>query len=114
MPPNIRLLFLALLAALSLTACAKTVSWEEEVPLNSGETLWVQRSVDYELAGDAGNPFDISYKPRLGTYVLTFTWRGKSYRFDNHGGPMVLAISPQGQPVILAQAAAGAWYATNG
>ena len=31
-------ILVAMVAALQLTACSKTVQWEEEVPLNTGET----------------------------------------------------------------------------
>ena len=33
------------LAMTALTACSKTVEWEEEVPLNTGETIVVKRTV---------------------------------------------------------------------
>jgi hypothetical protein len=36
-----------LLPLVAITACSKTVQWEEEVPLNTGETIWVKRSDTY-------------------------------------------------------------------
>lgn len=33
----------------ALTACSKTVQWEEEVPLNTGDVIWVKREVVYKL-----------------------------------------------------------------
>ncbi len=52
-------ILLAVVGALQLTACSKTVQWEEEVPLNTGETIWVKRTVVYSLQGESGNPMDI-------------------------------------------------------
>lgn len=103
---------LVVVAGLQLTACSKTVQWEEEVPLNTGEMLWVKRTVKYSVQGGAGNPFDLAYRPVRGA-TIEFAWRGKHYRFDQHGGPVLLAISPLGQPVLVAQADAGAWDAAN-
>lgn len=102
----------AIFAVLLLTACSKTVQWEEEVPLNTGETILVKRSVEYVLQGGAGNPLDMAYRPVRGATVK-FDWRGKQYRFDPHGSPVLLAISPQGYPVFVAEAEAGAWDAVN-
>ena len=34
--------------AVLLVACSKTVQWEEEVPLNTGEVIWVKRSMPWE------------------------------------------------------------------
>ena len=107
-------IFLAVLAALQLTACSKTVQWEEEVPLNTGEVIWVKRTVKYTYQGGAGNPFDMAYRPEREGYALEFDWQGKHYWFDKHGGTMLLAISPQGQPVLVAEAEAGRWDAANG
>ena len=102
---------LAALAILHLTGCSKTVQWEEEVPLNTGETIWVKRTVQYTYQGGAGNPFDMAYRPDRGS-ILEFDWRGKHYSFDQHGGPVLLAISPQGQPVLVAEAGVS-WSSMN-
>ena len=34
-------IFLVGAGMLQLSACSKTVQWEEEVPLNTGEVFWV-------------------------------------------------------------------------
>ena len=39
------------IAALELSACSKAVSWEEEVPLNNGTTIWVKRTQEYSYQG---------------------------------------------------------------
>ncbi len=109
----LRVLLLAVMAATQLAACSKTVQWEEEVPLNTGETIWVKRTVKYTYQGAAGNPLMMAYRPVRGA-VVEFDWRGKHYSFDRHGGPVLLAISPQGQPVFVAEAEAGGrWDANN-
>jgi hypothetical protein len=55
------LLLSSLLGLLQLTACSKTVQWEEEVPLNTGEVIWVKREVTYKYKGAGGNPLDMDY-----------------------------------------------------
>ncbi|MGH8858024.1 MAG: hypothetical protein ACREXG_08345, partial [Polaromonas sp.] len=93
-----------------LSACSKTVTWEEEVPLNTGEMIWVKRTAVYTKQGGAGNPLDVAY--RLAEHKMEFQWAGKEYTFQQ-GGVMVLAISPTGQPVLVGQADAGAWDAVH-
>lgn len=107
--PLLRLLVLAIV--LPLTACSKTVQWEKEVPLNTGETIWVKRTAKYTYQGGAGNPQDMAYRPVRGA-VVEFDWRGKHYSFDRHGGPVLLAISPQGLPVFVAEAGVS-WSSMN-
>jgi hypothetical protein len=101
-------ILLTLLAALQLTACSKTVQWEEEVPLNTGETIWVKRSVDYTLQGGAGNPLDIAYRPDW-VEKLQFEWGGNKYVYEGGASVILLAISPQDTPVLVAPAADSDW-----
>lgn len=101
-------ILLLMIAATQLAACSKTVQWEEEVPLNTGETIWVKRTVVYSPQGGAGNPFDIAYRPERGQ-TIEFKWHGSDYVYAGDAGIMLLAISPQSQPVLVAQAEAGAW-----
>lgn len=103
-PLKVALLVAAML--LLPAACTKTVQWEEEVPLNSGETIWVKRTVKYKVQGGAGNPFDLAYRPVSGSSVTEFDWHGKSYRFDLDVGIVLIAISPQGYPVLVGEG----WY----
>ena len=98
----------AIAAALGLTACSKTVQWEEEVPLNTGETIWVKRTVVYSAQGGAGNPLDTAYRPEK-DQAIEFTWSGKSYRYEGDARIMLLAISPRGQPVLVARAEDNGW-----
>ncbi len=98
----------AILIALQLVACSKTVTWEEEVPLNTGETIWVTRTVVYRLKGAGGNPFDIGYGQDK-TEKLEFKWGGNKYAYEGDAELMLLAISPQKQPVLVGPAADKGW-----
>lgn len=103
----LKILFV-LTVVLQITACSKTVQWEEEVPLNTGETIWVKRTVVYSLRGAGGNPFDIGYGQDK-TEILSFDWRGKKYVYEGQAALILLAISPQNQPVLVAPAADKRW-----
>lgn len=91
-----------------LSACSKTVQWEEEVPLNTGETIWVKRTVIYSPQGGAGNPLDMAYRPEK-DQAIEFRWNGKDFYYKGDARIMLLAISPKRQPVLVAQAAANSW-----
>lgn len=101
-------IFLVGAAMVQLNACSKTVRWEEEVPLNTGEVIWVKRTVEYALQGGAGNPFDTAYRPEQ-DQAIEFQWRGKNYRYQGDARIMLLAISQQNEPVLVAQAEANSW-----
>jgi hypothetical protein len=105
-------IWLLVAAALQLAACSKTVQWEEEVPLNTGETIWAKRTVKYTLQGGAGNPLDMSYRPGR-DQTIEFLWNGKSYRYEGDARIMLLAISPHKQPVLVAKASENAWAAQH-
>lgn len=95
-----------------LSACSKTVEWEEEVLLNTGETIWVKRVAQYSYGGDAGNPLDMAYRLD-GSPTLQFTYQEKKYYFHERIGVMLLAISPNGVPLLVAAANSGRWDAVN-
>lgn len=108
-----RKLTLVCFLAVSLSACSRPLHWEEEVPLNIGETIWVRRTVMYSIRGDAGNPLDLAYRPARDA-VIEFTWNGRSYRYEGDARIMLLAISPRDKrPVLVARAADNAWYAQH-
>lgn len=71
---------LAIVVALQLAACSKTVQWEEEVPLNTGETIWVKRSDSYVKGGEPGNPLKWSWGIERRKYE--FLWHGRSYTYQ--------------------------------
>ena len=101
-------ILVAVTVAVQLTGCSKTVQWDEEVPLNTGETIWVKRTVVYSLKGAGGNPFDIGYGQDK-TETLSFNWGSKKYVYEGDAALMLLAISPQKQPVLVAPAADRGW-----
>ena len=68
---------------LAIGACAimtrdRTVTWEEEVLLNTGETIWVSKEVRYTIKGQPGNPADMGYVPGF-EETLSFTYGGRKY-----------------------------------
>ncbi len=71
---------LAVLAATQLTACSKTVQWEEEVPLNTGEVIWVKRSDTYEKVSAYANPLERVWG--IKKRALKFTRHGQNYEFQ--------------------------------
>jgi hypothetical protein len=106
--PRAAMLAWAVIVATQLTACSKTVVWEEEVPLNTGEVIWVKRTVEYEYQGGAGNPFDMAYRSNFNE-LTEFTWGGKKYAYQGDARIMLLAISPRKQPVLVAPADDRGW-----
>ena len=50
-----------LLSAILLGACSKTVQWEEEVPLNTGEVIWVKRTDTFTRRSEPGNPLQMGW-----------------------------------------------------
>lgn len=98
------------LATVSLTACSKTVKWEEEVLLNNGQTVWITRTVKYALQGGGHNPLDLAYRPKA-TDTIDFSWQGKKYSYTDFSHPILLAISPRtNQPILVAPATTYGWY----
>lgn len=90
----------------------KVVAWDEEVVLNTGESITLHREETYEYGGEPGNPLKNGWTgKRWGT--AKFTWRGREYVFNEHSAPMLLAISPEGQPVFAMDAQTGAWSDIN-
>ena len=109
---NLLKIMLAGVAMAHLAACSKTVQWEEEVPLNTGEVIWVKRTVEYTMQGGAGNPFDMAYRPPP-DQSITFKWGGKNYSYHGDARIMLLAISPDKVPVLVAKAADNSWEARH-
>lgn len=103
---------LALAAALQLSACAKTVQWEEEVLLNTGETIWISKEVRYTIKGQPGNPLDLGYLPDQ-VETTSFKYGGRDYTYVGEAKIMVLAISQQKLPVLLARPTSNDWYRRN-
>ena len=95
-----------------LTACTKNVQWEEEVLLNTGETIGVTKKVSYSIQGQPGNPADMGYLPDP-VETISFKYGGQSYVYEGDASLLVLAISPQKLPVLLASAGSKGWDIRN-
>ena len=105
-------IMLAGVAIAHLTACSKTVQWEEEVPLNTGEVILVKRSGSYELQSESGNPLKFAYRPQWRTSI-EFIYMGKRYSHTDDAGLVLLAISGDGTPNLVASAAQFDWHLKN-
>ena len=92
-----------------LAACSKTVTWEEEVLLNTGETILVNKVVTFSIRGQAGNPADQRYASD-DIETTSFKYQGKSYTYHGDADLLIIAISPQKVPVLLAAASSRDWY----
>lgn len=95
-------------AVFLLSACSKTVTWEEEVPLNTGEVIWVKRSMPWTYMGGFGNPFDIAMRPTR-EQTIRFAYGGINYSFTKRVQVGWLAISPNGKPVLVAIPGSFGW-----
>lgn len=109
---NLIKLILIVFVMTALTACSKTVQWEEEVPLNTGETIWVQRSMPWVYKGGMGNPFDLSMKATF-DQTISFKYAGREYNFKSGAQVLWIAISPAGQPVMVADPGFSGWGTNN-
>ena len=91
--------------ALLIGSCAfmtrdRTVTWEEEVPLNTGETIWVTRTGTYSYRSSSGNPLDYDHRPdRLST--IEFTYKGKQYAHTGEVSFNLIAIDPDSAPNLV-------------
>jgi hypothetical protein len=89
-----KLIALVSLAVL-VAGCGKTVEWQEEVALATGERLWLTRRVSYERYGD--NPLALGLSGwRVEREEMSFVWGGKpyTYAYGKVPAPMVLFIEP--------------------
>ena len=101
------------LVVTSVAACSKTVQWEEEVPLNTGEIIWVKRSMPWVYKGGMGNPFDMAMRP-TGEQTIRFTYKGKDYSFTGRVLVNWIAVSPNRQPVLVAIPGSYGWNSQFG
>lgn len=101
------------LAGVLLGGCSRTVTWEEEVPLNTGETIWVKRSMPWVYKGGFGNPFDMSMLPTR-EQTIRFKYSGSEYSYTGRANIHWIAVSPETKrPVLVAPAADFGWYTDN-
>ncbi|MCM2312949.1 MAG: hypothetical protein NDI84_16270 [Steroidobacteraceae bacterium] len=68
------------LLALVLGACSRTVTWEEEVPLNTQSTTWVVRTDTYSRSTEPGNPFKAAWV--IATRSVDVSLHERRYEFE--------------------------------
>jgi len=83
------------------TACSKTIEWEEEVPLNTGEVIVLERSDKFDRRSVPGNPFKMGWWINNRSYK--FSWQGKnySYKVQSASGPIILYVYPKENTVAI-------------
>ena len=87
---------------LLLTACTRGVQWEEEVLLNTGETIVVQRSGTYTYQAEPGGlrpGWDPDWRS-----TIEFTYKGRRYSYTGDAFIQLLAIGPDMSPTLVADA----------
>jgi hypothetical protein len=101
-----------LLGSLLLAGCSRTVEWEEEVPLNTGETIIVKRSMPWIYKGGTGNPFDVAMRA---SYIqsIYLNYLGKEYSYTGKAQILWIAVSPNKQLVMVANPGFSGWDTEN-
>lgn len=100
------------LAMISLGACSKTVQWEEEVPLNTGETIVVKRSGSYTYKGLTSDGNAFSWNPEWRS-TIEFAYKGKQYTHTDVVELILIAIGPDGVPNLVADPQRDGWNWKN-
>lgn len=86
------IILIGVFLATQLSACTKTVRWEEEVPLNTGEVILVSRKDFFVQRSEPGNPFKMGWWIKKRSY--RFHWQGKDYSYTTRhaNGPIILYV----------------------
>lgn len=94
-----------------LSACSqtvKTVQWEEEVPLNTGETIWVKRADTYKRESGYANPLKLVWG--ITNRAYEFSWQGQKYSYRRETkesiGAILLYASPSDKTISIVAGAA--------
>lgn len=69
------------LLVLVLSACSRTVTWEEEVLLNTGTVIWLLRTDTYSRTTEAGNPFKAAWA--IEKRRIDLTLHNRPYVFES-------------------------------
>lgn len=93
--------FLFFLCIAFFAGCSGQYTWDEEVLLNTGETIWIKRQVEMKYKGKPGNPLDISYSP-TSKQSMHFTYEEKDYYYEGDVSMQLLAVSPEKTPILVA------------
>jgi hypothetical protein len=95
--------------AVTITACAettKTIQWEEEVPLNTGEVIWVKRTDTFLKGAEPGNPLTRTWGLIARSYE--FFWQGQIYSYQiktKSGGAILLYVYDDVKTVAIVDSA---------
>jgi hypothetical protein len=74
---------IAILSTAVLSGCGKTIRWEEEVPLNTGEILVVERIAKFKRGSEPGNPLKAAWWPEGGS--IGFSLDGQRFVYEYSG-----------------------------
>ena len=99
-------------AVVTLSACSKTVQWEEEVPLNTGEVILVKRTDNYDKRSEPGNPLQMVWWLNKRNYA--FSWQGRQYTYETKvktGGPILIHVFVEEKIIAIVDSA---WPACAG
>ena len=95
-------IFLAVLATTQLSSCSKSIRWQEEVPVNTGEVIIMNREDVFVRRSAPGNPFLMGWWLNGRSYK--FFWNGRHYSYKVTGvstGPMLLYVYPKENTVAI-------------
>jgi len=95
-------IFLAVLATTQLSSCSKSIRWQEEVPVNTGEVIIMNREDVFVRRSAPGNPFEMGWW--INGRYYKFRWQGKNYVYKlkrTSMGPMILYVYPEKNTVSL-------------
>lgn len=87
---------------LVLTACSRSVRWSEEVLLNTGETILVERHGTYTYQAETGG-VRLGWAPDWRS-TIEFSYKGKQYSYTGDAFIQLLAIGPDMSPALVADA----------
>jgi hypothetical protein len=99
------------LPSLLLSACGsslKIIEWEEEVPLNTGEIIWVKRADTYTRRSEPGNPLQMGWWP-YAHRTYKFSWQGQQYTYELEGkglrAPILLYVYAEQKTIVVIDSA---------
>ena len=88
-------------ASLILLNSGIPIFWHEEIPLNTGESLWALRSGKRSFRSAQGNGLDFGLYEEA-PKSLKFEYRGAQYKYSGDSEALLLSIDAQGRPFIVA------------
>jgi hypothetical protein len=92
------------IASYALVTRDRTVKWEEEIALNTGEALIVKRKGEYRyVVFNAGHGETFYHRPEE-NQKLEFSYKGKTYSFSGEAEIILIAVGPNGVPTLVADA----------